>query len=110
MTGQQALPSQKQEMQPGRGTEMNPRPDYEPRYPGSNRLEGKAALITGSGIGRAVAVLFAREGADVAVIYLNEGEDARETARLVEREGRRCVTIAGDVGDPGFCQQAVRQV
>ena len=112
MTGQQTLPPQKQEMQPGRETEMNPRPDYEPRYPGSNRLEGKAALITGgdSGIGRAVAVLFAREGADVAVLYLNEGEDARETARLVEREGRRCVTIAGDVGDPGFCQQAVKQV
>jgi len=112
MTGQQTLPPQKQEMQPGRETEMNPRPDYEPRYPGSNRLEGKAALITGgdSGIGRAVAVLFAREGADVAVLYLDEGEDARETARLIEREGRRCLAIAGDVGDPSFCEGAIKQV
>jgi NAD(P)-dependent dehydrogenase (short-subunit alcohol dehydrogenase family) len=110
-SGQQTLPPQKQDVQPGHETEMNPRPDYEPRYQGSNRLDGKAALITGgdSGIGRAVAVLFAREGADVAIVYLNEGEDARETARLVEREGRRCVPIAGDVGDPGFCQQAVKQ-
>src|SRR5215207_10632453 len=76
----QTLPPQVQDRQPGHETEMNPRPDYEPRYPGSNRLEGKAALITGgdSGIGRAVAVLFAREGADVAVLYLNAGEDARE--------------------------------
>jgi NAD(P)-dependent dehydrogenase (short-subunit alcohol dehydrogenase family) len=91
---------------------MTPRPDYEPRYPGSGRLQGKTALITGgdSGIGRAVAVLFAREGADVAILYLNESEDAGETRRLVEQEGRRCLTIAGDVGDPGFCRTAVDQV
>ena len=108
---EQTLPPQVQDQQPGRETEMNPRPDYEPRYPGSGRLQGKAALITGgdSGIGRAVAVLFAREGADVAILYLNEGEDAQETKRLVEREGRRCLTIAGDVGDPGFCRAAVDQ-
>lgn len=108
----QTLPPQVQDQQPGHETEMNPRPDYEPRYPGSNRLQGKVALITGgdSGIGRATAVLFAREGADLAIMYLNENEDAQETKRLVEREGRSCLTIAGDVGDPGFCRSAVDQV
>jgi NAD(P)-dependent dehydrogenase (short-subunit alcohol dehydrogenase family) len=108
----QTLPPQVQDQQPGHETEMNPRPDYEPRYPGSGRLQGKTALVTGgdSGIGRAVAVLFAREGADVAILYLNESEDAQETKRLVEREGRRCLTVAGDVGDPGFCRTAVDQV
>ncbi|MGF9759568.1 SDR family oxidoreductase [Microvirga sp. 0TCS3.31] len=108
----QTLPPQVQDQQPGHETEMNPRPDYEPRYPGSNRLQGKVALITGgdSGIGRATAVLFAREGADLAIMYLNESEDAQETKRLVEREGRFCLTIAGDVGDPGFCRSAVDQV
>jgi NAD(P)-dependent dehydrogenase (short-subunit alcohol dehydrogenase family) len=107
----QTLPPQVQDQQPGHETEMNPRPDYEPRYPGSGRLEGKVALVTGgdSGIGRAVAVLFAREGASLAILYLNEGEDAQETKRLVEREGGRCVTIAGDVGDPGFCRSAVER-
>jgi len=109
---EQTLPPQVQDQQPGRETEMNPRPDYEPRYPGSGRLQGKVALVTGgdSGIGRAVAVLFAREGADLAIMYLNENEDAQETKRLVEREGRSCLTIAGDVGDPGFCHAAVDQV
>ncbi|WP_262270914.1 SDR family oxidoreductase [Microvirga yunnanensis] len=108
----QTLPPQVQDRQPGRETEMTPRPDYEPRYPGSGRLQGKVALITGgdSGIGRATAVLFAREGADLAILYLDEGEDAQETKRLVEREGRACLTIAGDVGDPGFCRSAVEQV
>ena len=107
----QTLPPQVQDQQPGRETEMNPRPDYEPRYPGSGRLNGKVALITGgdSGIGRAAAVLFAREGADLAILYLNEGEDAQETKRLIEREGRSCLTIAGDVGVPDFCRSAVDQ-
>ncbi|MGO4573036.1 SDR family oxidoreductase [Microvirga sp. 2TAF3] len=103
------LPSQTQDRQPGREAEMRPRPDYEPRYPGSDRLKDKVALITGgdSGIGRAVSVLFAREGADIAIVYLEENEDAQETKRLVEREGRRCLTIAGDVGDSGFARAAV---
>jgi NAD(P)-dependent dehydrogenase (short-subunit alcohol dehydrogenase family) len=107
----QTLPPQVQDQQPGHETEMNPRPDYEPRYPGSDRLKGKVALITGgdSGIGRAAAVLFAREGADLAILYLNESEDAQETKRLIEREGRSCVTVAGDVGDPNFCRSAVDQ-
>jgi len=109
---QQTMPPQVQDKQPGHETEMNPRPDYEPRYPGSGRLNGKVALITGgdSGIGRATAVLFAREGADLAILYLNEGEDAQETKRLIEREGRSCLTIAGDVGDPNVCRSAVDQV
>ncbi|WP_262027463.1 SDR family oxidoreductase [Microvirga sp. Mcv34] len=109
---QQTMPPQVQDQQPGHETEMNPRPDYEPRYPGSGRLSGKVALITGgdSGIGRAAAVLFAREGADIGILYLNEGEDAQETKRLIEREGRSCLTIAGDVGDPSVCRSAVDQV
>jgi len=108
----QTLPPQTQETRPGHEAQMHPRPDYEPRYPGSGRLQDKVAIITGgdSGIGRAVAVLFAREGADVAVLYLNEGEDAEETKRLVEREGRACLTIAGDVGDQAFCKGAIEQV
>ena len=81
-------------------------------YKGSGKLEGMVAIITGgdSGIGRAVAVLYAREGADVAIFYLNEHEDAAETARCIEAEGRRCITVAGDVKDMAFCQDGVDKV
>jgi NAD(P)-dependent dehydrogenase (short-subunit alcohol dehydrogenase family) len=107
----QQVPPQKQEHQPGREQEMTPRPDYMPRYPSSGRLKGKVALITGgdSGIGRAVAVLFAREGADIAIVYLEENEDARETAGAVETEGRRCIALAGDIGEEAFCRRAVER-
>jgi NAD(P)-dependent dehydrogenase (short-subunit alcohol dehydrogenase family) len=96
---------------PGRESELEPKPKWQPRYPGSGRLEGKVALITGadSGIGRAVAALFAREGADIAILYLCEHDDAAETKRIVEAEGRRAVAIAGDVGDKDFCERAVAQ-
>lgn len=82
-----------------------------PHYKGSGKLQDMAAIVTGgdSGIGRAVAVLYAREGADVAVVYLDEHEDAQETKRCVEAEGGRCITIAGDVKDPAFCREAVDQ-
>jgi NAD(P)-dependent dehydrogenase (short-subunit alcohol dehydrogenase family) len=109
---QQTLPPQTQDRQPGHETDMNPKPQYTPRYRGSGRMSGKVALITGgdSGIGRAVAVLFAREGADVAIVYLDENEDAQETRRLVEQEGRSCLLIAGDIGDEAFARLAVEQV
>jgi NAD(P)-dependent dehydrogenase (short-subunit alcohol dehydrogenase family) len=108
---QQQQPPQHQEHQPGIESEMTPRPRAEDRaYRGSGKLQHKVALITGgdSGIGRAVAIMFAREGADVAIMYLNEHGDAEETQRLVEAEGRRCVMLAGDVGEEPFCQQAVQ--
>jgi NAD(P)-dependent dehydrogenase (short-subunit alcohol dehydrogenase family) len=97
---------------PGHESQLEPKPDWEPRYQGSDRLKDKVALVTGadSGIGRAVAALFAREGADIAILYLCEHDDAAKTKRIVEQEGRRAITIAGDVGDPQFCKQAVKQV
>jgi NAD(P)-dependent dehydrogenase (short-subunit alcohol dehydrogenase family) len=103
------MPKQHQ-AKPGVEAKLQPRPQYEaPEYRGSGKLEGMAALVTGgdSGIGRAVAVLFAREGADVAVVYLSEAEDAEETRRAVEDEGRRALLIPGDVTDSAFCQEAV---
>lgn len=106
------MPPQHQDRQPGLETEMTPRPSFErPEYRGSGKLEGKVALITGgdSGIGRAVAVHFTKEGADVATIYLNEHEGAEETQRQVEEEGQRCFTLAGDVGDEAFCREAVQK-
>ena len=96
---------------PGHESELEPKPDWQPRYPGSGRLKDKVALITGadSGIGRAVAALFAREGADIAILYLCEHDDADFTRQVVEREGRKAITIAGDIGDRRFCEQAVKQ-
>lgn len=105
-------PPQSQAGQPGSEREMTPRPKAEMRdYRGSGKLEGKAAIITGgdSGIGRAVAVGFAKEGANVAIMYLNEHEDAEDTRKLVEEAGRRCILIPGDVGDSEFCFRAVEQ-
>lgn len=105
-------PPQQQERQPGVESQMTPAPQAEAKqYRGSGKLDGKVALITGgdSGIGRSVAILFAREGADVAIAYLNEESDANETKKLIEQEGRRCLTLAGDIGDEQFCQNAVEQ-
>jgi NAD(P)-dependent dehydrogenase (short-subunit alcohol dehydrogenase family) len=96
---------------PGHESKLEPKPDWQPRYPGSGRLKDKVALITGadSGIGRAVAALFAREGADIAILYLCEHDDAAKTNEIVEQEGRRAITIAGDIGDKQFCEKAVKQ-
>ena len=98
-----------QDRLPGHESQLEPKPEWKPRYPGSGRLEGKVALITGgdSGIGRAVAALFAREGADVSIVYLCEHDDAERTKAIVEREGRRALTIPGDIGDKAFCERAV---
>ncbi len=106
------LPPQHQDQQPGVESEMHPRPEYEPRFPGAGRLKGKVALVTGgdSGIGRAVAVAFASEGADVAIIYLDEHGDADETARLVAAHGGEAMSLAGDVGQESFCKDAVDAV
>jgi len=97
---------------PGHESRLEPKPDWEPRYRGSDRLAGKVAVISGadSGIGRAVAALYAREGADVAVLYLCEHDDARKTVEIVEREGRRAVAIAGDIGDRSWCDAAIAEV
>jgi NAD(P)-dependent dehydrogenase (short-subunit alcohol dehydrogenase family) len=108
-----SVPAQKQETQPGKEHKMTPKPEYiRSSYKGSDKLKDKVALITGgdSGIGRAVAVHFAREGADVAIVYLNEDKDAEETKQLIEKEGSKCLTIAGDIGEEAFCKKAVEQV
>src|SRR3954471_13042132 len=97
---------------PGQEKDMELKPRFlAPDYRGSGKLKGMVALITGgdSGIGRAVAVLFAREGADVAIVYLSSHEDAQETKSYIEKEGRQCVLIPGDVKDPKFCKQAVEK-
>ena len=105
-------PPQVQDHQPGVESEMWPRPDYRPKYPGVGKLKDKVAVITGgdSGIGRAVAVAMAREGALIAILYLEETADAKETARLVEGEGSRALLFKGDVGDEMFCWESVERV
>src|SRR5207249_3560325 len=105
-------PAQHQERQPGREYKMKPRPRAEDeKHRGSGKLRDKVALITGgdSGIGRAVAIAFAKEDADVSVVYLEEHKDANETRRLVEEEGRKCLLIAGVVGQEEFCRRAVEE-
>jgi len=109
-TQDQSFPPQHQEHQPGTEQAMSPKPQAEMRnYKGSGKLKGKVALVTGgdSGIGRAAAIGFAKEGANVVIAYLDEHEDAKETQRYIEAEGRECVLIAGDVGDASFCSKMV---
>jgi NAD(P)-dependent dehydrogenase (short-subunit alcohol dehydrogenase family) len=109
---EQQLPPQHQERQPGREGAMQPKPEYiREGYRGSDKLRGRAAIITGgdSGIGRAVAVHFAREGADVLIAYLEEDDDASETRALVEQEGVRCEQFRGDLGDPANADAVVEQ-
>lgn len=109
---QQTLPPQHQNQQPGIESLMNPRPVYDDRnYVGSGKLKDKVALITGgdSGIGRAVAVYFAKEGADIVISYLNEHTDANETKEVIEQIGRKCYLKAGDIGDESFCNELVQE-
>jgi NAD(P)-dependent dehydrogenase (short-subunit alcohol dehydrogenase family) len=107
-----ALQPPQQQTEPGSEAAMMPRPETKPRHPGSGKLEGKVALITGgdSGIGRAVAEAFANEGADIAIVYLNEDDDAKETARRIKDYGRKCLLMAGDVGGSAFCNEVIKRV
>ncbi|WNL38314.1 SDR family oxidoreductase [Halomonas sp. PAMB 3232] len=109
---EQKQPPQHQDKQPGDEYAMHPAPEYiRASYRGSDKLKDKVALITGgdSGIGRAVAVHFAREGADSVIVHLEEDEDAEETKRLVEAEGRRCLVLKGDVAQPVFCREVIQK-
>ncbi|HZV99197.1 MAG TPA: SDR family oxidoreductase [Methylophilaceae bacterium] len=106
------IPPQHQDKQPGIEQQMRPRPIYiDPEYEGSNKLKDKVAIITGgdSGIGRAVAIAFSKEGADVVVTYLDEHEDAKETQKLVEESGRKCLLVAGDISNEQFCQRLISE-
>ncbi len=96
---------------PGHESRLSPKPEWEPRYRGSDRLAGKVAIITGadSGIGRAVAALYAREGADIVIVYLLEDEDTAESKHIVEAEGRKAITLRGDIGERGFADEVVRR-
>jgi NAD(P)-dependent dehydrogenase (short-subunit alcohol dehydrogenase family) len=104
-------PSQQQARRPGLESQMTPKPKSKPKHEGAGKLDGKVALITGgdSGIGRAVAIAFAREGADVAINYLNEHDDAKETQKLVEDEGGKCLLVPGDIGYESFCRELVER-
>ncbi|WP_338449412.1 SDR family oxidoreductase [Niallia oryzisoli] len=107
------FPPQHQNRKPGFETEMNPRPiSQSPEYKASGKLAGKTAIITGgdSGIGKAVALLFAKEGADVAIVYLDEHDDAGETKQLIEAEGRKCLLYAGDIGSEDFCKDTINKI
>lgn len=106
------IPSQKQEVNPGKESEMYPRPIYDADwYRPSQRLKDKVAIITGgdSGIGRSIAILYAREECDSVIVYLKNHEDAEETKKCVEKYGRKCVPIAGDLGDPKFCKEVIEK-
>lgn len=112
MSDEQHFPPQHQERQPGLRSEMEPKPLTDALwYRGSGKLEDKVAIITGadSGIGRSVAILFAREGADIAILYYDEHDDAEATKERVEKEGRRCLLISGDVGEEFFCRESVKK-
>ncbi|WP_417422353.1 SDR family oxidoreductase [Halomonas sp.] len=109
---EQKQPPQHQDEQPGDEHEMHPEPEFiRDNYQGTQKLKDKVALITGgdSGIGRAVAVHYAREGADSVIVHLEEDKDAEDTKALVEAEGRRCLVLKGDVGDPEFCREIVKK-
>ena len=109
-SGKQTPPAQQQNKQPGIESNMHPEPEYiQKDYKVSDKLKDKVAVITGgdSGIGRAVSIHFAKEGADIAIIYLDEHEDANETKRLVEQVGQKCLLISGDIGSQSFCEAAV---
>ncbi|SNS35704.1 hypothetical protein SAMN06265795_102357 [Noviherbaspirillum humi] len=109
---EKSIPPQHQDHQPGVEAQMTPRPDSTEReYKAAGKLQGKVAVITGgdSGIGRAVAIAFAKEGADVVINYLDEQQDADETRRLIEAEGRKCVNMPGDIGSSAFCKQLIEK-
>lgn len=107
-----AFPPQHQNKQPGIESEMNPQPvSVDPNYRGSGKLNNKTAIITGgdSGIGKSVSIYFAKEGADVVIVYLNEHQDAEETKKSVEAEGKKCLLVAGNIGDEAFCQEVIKK-
>lgn len=109
----ETIPAQKQNQQPGLEKLMNPKPIYDdPEYKGTGKLKNKVAIITGgdSGIGKAVAIAYAKEGAKIAIIYLNEHEDAKDTKKIIEDKGSSCLTIPGDIGDDQFCKDAVDKI
>jgi NAD(P)-dependent dehydrogenase (short-subunit alcohol dehydrogenase family) len=109
----QMFPPQHQDQQPGIESQMHPRPVFESgKYKAAGKLKDKVAIITGgdSGIGRAIAVTYAKEGADVAIVYLNEHDDAEETKRQVEQENRRCIRLGGDIGSESYCKDVINEV